>query len=330
MRKIILKTLKYILFLTFGIGIFYYIYKDFDFNTIKQQLNNNFNYWWIIVAMCMTILSHFIRALRWNLVINNDIRSVSLSNSFKSIMSGYFMNLIIPRMGEVTRCATIAKKEKVTFSEALGTVVTERIIDMIMLLSLTLLVILSQTKKLTTFLSQHPDITNRWENITSSNWSIPIGIILISLFGWISYKILISERLKKISIIQNFIQGIISIQKMKNPFLFVIYTIAIWGLYFLMDYVSFFAFDFTNHLSVMAGITVFVFGSYGMVAPVQGGIGPWHFMTVEALALYGIDQSNGLMFALIVHTAITFITFAVGGICTLLITFSKPNSKQIK
>ncbi|MDC1107110.1 lysylphosphatidylglycerol synthase transmembrane domain-containing protein [Prolixibacteraceae bacterium] len=325
MVKIFQNRLKYILFLLIGVGIFYYIYRDFDFKAMKNQLSQNFQYQWVLMAMSMIILSHIIRALRWNIVLNNEHRTVRFRNSFLAVMSAYFMNYVIPRIGEVTRCAGIAKMEKITFSEALGTVVSERIIDIIMLLFLTLIVILAQTAKVIDFIKEQSGI---YEKITMVLLN-PIGILAVVVItialGFFTYKVIVSEKLKKITIVQNFILGVLAIGKIKKPVLFILYTLAIWFLYFAMDYVCFFAFGFTSHLTVMAGMTVFVFGSYGMVAPVQGGMGPWHFMTVEALALYGVGRQEGLIFALIVHTAITIVTIIVGGITSIIVTFRKPH-----
>ncbi|QZT36550.1 flippase-like domain-containing protein [Halosquirtibacter xylanolyticus] len=325
MVKIFQNKLKYILFLLIGAGIFYYIYRDFDFQLLRNHLSQGFKYQWVLMAMGMIILSHVFRALRWNIVLNNNQRTVSFSNSFLAVMSAYFMNYIVPRMGEVTRCAGISKMEKISFSEALGTVVSERIIDMIMLLSLTVVVILAQTSKIIDFIKEQPKIYDKITMIFLNPMGIVAIIAIVAALGFIAYKVIVSERLKKITMVQSFIQGILAIAKIQKPFQFILYTLAIWFLYFAMDYVCFFAFDFTSHLSVMAGMTVFVFGSYGMVAPVQGGMGPWHFMTVEALALYGVGRQEGLIFALVVHSAITLVTIVVGGITSIIVTFKKPH-----
>lgn len=327
MRKIFQNRLKYILFLAIGVATFYYIYRDFDFAVLQEQLSNDFQYRWVILAMFMAIMSHLFRSLRWNLVLDTDTRKVKKMNSFLSVMSSYFMNLIVPRMGEISRCASISKTEKISFTEALGTVISERIIDMIMLMILTLVVVIGQSSKLMDFIHQNPEIGNKITHFILNPFVISVLALLGIASIYLGYKLLKSERLKKIALVQSFFQGVMSIKNIQHPWRFITYTLAIWFLYFAMDYVCFFAFDFSSDLSIMAGITVFIFGSYGMVAPVQGGMGPWHFMTVEALALYNIDKTDGLIFALVVHTAITLITFITGGICALVLPFVTPNEK---
>ena len=102
-------------------------------------------------------------------------------------------------------------------------------------------------------------------------------------------------------IIQNFKEGFISIRNIKQKGWFFFHSAFIWVMYYLMLYVVFFAFDFTSNLNPIAGLTTFVLASFGMVAPVQGGIGAWHFMAKEALALYGIANENGIIFAFVAH-----------------------------
>lgn len=245
-----------------------------------------------------------------------------LLNTFLALMIGYLMNLVFPRMGEISRCGVLARYEKISFTKLVGTVVTERIIDVIMLLLLTLIVIITQFGKIIQFLNNNPEIKSELMAVVSSPWFI-LGIVgLVILIYFFRRKIKHTAAFEKIhEIMQKFSEGLKTIKNMNNKGAFVFHTIFIWLMYYLMLYVVFFAFDFTSHLPAIAGLTTFVLGSYGMVAPVQGGIGAWHFMVIQALFVYGIDKADGSVFAFLAHTSMTAMMIVVGLISFLILPF---------
>ena len=116
-------------------------------------------------------------------------------------------------------------------------------------------------------------------------------------------------------------EGLRTIKNMKHKKAFILHSFFIWLMYYLMLYVVFFSFDFTSHLSAIAGLTTFVLASYGMVAPVQGGIGAWHFMVIQALFVYGIDKQDGVVFAFLAHSAMTGMLIVMGLISLLVLPF---------
>lgn len=243
-------------------------------------------------------------------------------NVFLSVMVGYLMNLIIPRMGEISRCGVLARYEKMSFTKLLGTVVTERITDVIMLLILTIIVVVSQFGKIIQFLQNNPDILAKADHILFSPTLI-IVVVAIVVFVVIFRKNILKsaffEKLKKF--ITNFAEGLKSINKMKNKGWFIFHSVFIWLMYYLMLYVVFFSFSFTSHLLPIAGLTTFVLGSYGMVAPVQGGIGAWHFMVTQSLMVYGVAKSNGLIFAFLAFTSMTALMVVMGLISLMVLPF---------
>ncbi len=249
-------------------------------------------------------------------------RKPKILNTFLAVMVGYLMNLALPRMGEISRCGVLARYEKIPFTKLIGTVVVERLIDVLMLLILLLVVVLTQFGKVLEFLNNNPEVNEKLHRVLFS--PVLIGTIVLFIFiVWISRrKIKESSLMKKIKgFAGQFAEGFQSIQKMDKKGAFIFHSVFIWFLYFVMLYCVFFAFGFTSHLTALSGLTVFVFGSFGMVAPVQGGIGAWHFMVIEALALYGVDRGDGKIFALLAHGSTTAMLIILGLIGMLVLPF---------
>lgn len=248
-------------------------------------------------------------------------------NTFLAVMIGYLMNLVLPRMGEISRCGVLTRYEKISFTKLIGTVVLERLIDVLMLLILLLIVIFTQFRQILEFLKNNPGVQENLEKVIYSPLLI-IGLcVIFAILLIFRNKILQSALVKKLmGFIHQFGEGLRSIRKMKKKGAFIFHSLFIWFLYYLMLYCVFFSFGFTSHLSPLAGLTVFVFGSFGMVAPVQGGIGPWHFMVIEGLALYGVQRIDGQLFALIAHTSTMIMLLVFGLIALLVLPFVNERS----
>lgn len=322
MKQNILKTLKFLSFFLLGILIFWLVYKDQDIHRIKNILANDVNYYWIAFSAVLGILSHYSRTVRWNLIIEPLGHKPRTLNTFLAVMVGYLMNLALPRMGEISRCGVLSRYEKISFTKLVGTVVTERIIDILMMMMLTLLVIITQFGKIIQFLENNPGIQQKLSGIALSFWFLS-GIVLIIVMLYIFRKKIVSSAIfSRIHLtIIKFGEGLKTIKDMRNKWMFILHTLFIWLMYYLMLYVAFFSFDFTSHLSAFAGLTTFVLGSYGMVAPVQGGIGAWHFMVVQSLFVYGVAKSDGVVFAFLAHSAMTVMLIVVGLLSLLALPF---------
>ncbi|NQU85391.1 MAG: flippase-like domain-containing protein, partial [Mariniphaga sp.] len=306
MKKKLFKVLKYLAFFAVGASIFWLIYKDQDITRIKETLANDVNYTWIWVSLFLGLLSHISRSLRWNLMIEPLSHKPRLLNTFLSVMVGYLMNMVLPRMGEISRCGVLSRYEKISFTKLVGTVVTERIVDFIMLLFFTVVVMLTQFGQLLRFLHKNPEIEKNANSIITSPFLIG-GIVIVIIVIIVYRKTLKNTILyKKIDeTLALFKEGFSSIRNMKKKWAFIGHSFFIWLMYYLMLYVVFFSFDFTKDLSPFAGLTTFVLASYGMVAPVQGGIGAWHFMAIEALSIYGVANQDGVIFAFLMHSTTT-------------------------
>ncbi len=322
MKKKAIKALKFIAFLIIGLVIFWLIYKDQDIERIKGILKNDVNYMWIWVSLFFGLLSHISRSIRWNLLIETLGSKPRITNTFLAVMVGYLMNIAFPRMGEISRCGVLSRYENISFTKLIGTVVIERIIDVIMLLLLTLLVIVTQFGHVLRFIHNNPEIEEKINSFIQSPY-LYVGLVVLIILFFVYRKAFKRTKLyQKIEgTINNFKEGLRSFKNIKRKGAFIFHTIFIYLMYYLMFYVVFFCFDFTSHLSLMAGLTSFVLASYGMVAPVQGGIGAWHFMAKEALKLYGIANENGIIFALLNHTAMTAMLIVFGLISFMVLPF---------
>ncbi|HEY3372851.1 MAG TPA: lysylphosphatidylglycerol synthase transmembrane domain-containing protein [Prolixibacteraceae bacterium] len=329
MKQNTLKTLKFLSFFLLGILLFWMVYKDQDINRIKSILSNEVNYFWIILSVFLGLLSHISRTIRWNLMIEPLDHKPRALNTFLAVMIGYLMNLALPRMGEISRCGVLSRYEKIPFTKLIGTVVLERLIDVLVLLLLLMIVIITQFGQVVEFLNNNPEVQDKLGKIMHSPF-LPIGLVLLFLVFWFTrHKIKGSGIVKKlVGLLNQFAEGFKSIRNIKNKGAFIFHSLLIWLLYYLMLYCVFFSFEFTSHLTPLAGLTIFVLGSFGMVAPVQGGIGAWHFMVIEGLALYGIDKADGKVFALVAHGSTTIMLIVFGLISLLALPFINERKER--
>ena len=285
-------------------------------------MRNDVKYSWIAISLVIGLFSHVSLTLRWGLMIEPIGHKPRFITTFLAVMLGYLMNLAVPRMGEISRCGVLSRYEKISFTKLIGTVVAERAVDMVSLLLLLVLVILSQFGHMLNFLHSNPEIEAKVQSILYSPFLIAgfiLAVILILVFRRTLKHTLFYRKLAEV--LENLKEGFISIRSIKKKGWFFFHSVLIWVLYYLMLYVVFFAFDFTSDLNPLAGLTTFVLASFGMVAPVQGGIGAWHFMAKEALSLYGIANQNGIIFAFVAHTSMNGMIIVIGIISMLALPF---------
>lgn len=301
MNKSIQKGLRIFLFLSVGIVILWWLYKDMNAGELLKIMKNDVGYGWIVLSLIMGLLSHVSRTIRWQMLIEPVDKRPGIVNTFLAVMIGYLANLAIPRMGEISRCGVLSKYEKLSFSRLVGTVVTERVLDLIMLLLALGLMISLQYNFFADFVHNNMDLSGL-TGFFSSWW---FGLIILFAAGAIivfRQNILNSQMYFKLKgLWLKFKEGLFSYRSVKNKPLFFFHTFFIFVLYFLMIYVCFFGFPFTRELGPGAGLAVFVLGSFGMVAPVQGGIGPYHFMVISTLLFFGVQAPQAAAFALLVH-----------------------------
>jgi len=326
LKKKFYNTLKYLAFTSLGVLLFWLVYRDQDFSRIWFTLTNNVNYFWVSIAIVLGLLSHLSRTLRWKIALEPLGEKPRTINSFIAVMVSYFMNLLLPRAGELVRCGMLSKYEKISFSKLLGTVVTERIIDVLMMLVLVFVALLLEFDKIMSFANQYPQVSQNITNVLTS--PILWIALLMAIGGVVAYVVISKRKGRKTKIEEIFIsfsQGIKSVLMMRRYKAYIAHTIFIWLMYFLMLYLYILSLDATMHLNIISALTTFVFTSMSMLAPVQGGIGAWHFMAEQALGMYGIESADGKIFALLAHSTTNLLILVCGAICLIIVPFVNKN-----
>jgi uncharacterized protein (TIRG00374 family) len=331
MNKKLLDVLKYMVLLMVAAGLLLYALRGMNVRNIFNQVFSA-NIFWVFVSGLISIIAFVVRAHRWNLLIQPMGYAPSLKNTTYAVMVGYFANLALPRLGEVSRCGALSKAESIPFNKLLGTVIVERIIDVISLLVCILLAAAIEYKRLGNFFQQKVfgPLNEKLQQVTGSPLLLTaVILVLIILLAVLIYLIRKSKGSEsKISkIIKGFIDGLRSVGNLKRPWLFVFQSAFIWVLYYLGVYTALFAFPFSHDLGAGAALFLLVAGGLGMSAPVQSGIGAYHLLVKEGLVLYGVTPENGLAFAFMLH-GLQMILVIILGIVSLFLLFSAGKNKQ--
>ena len=260
------------------------------------------DYFWLFMVVAAFTVSNISRMMRWKMLLAPLGVQMNKLNGFLTIMLGYFANLGLPRSGEFIRAGTLARYEDVEFEKVMGTVVVDRIIDVVSLLIAILLA----------FVFSFSDITAFLDSMDVSFGSIKI-LGVLAVFGLLGLVVLIYFVRKYpdnflVKKLLGFYEGIKSIKGIDKPFWFVFHSVLIWLMYFTMTWVGLYAFEPTAHLGASAGLLIFVVGSLGIVIPTPGGMGTYHALVGACLAMvYGLSQADGFSFANII-----FFTLQIG------------------
>lgn len=313
------KILSSILFFIIGIGLFWLVYRNMDFRELKNSLKQ-IRFGWIFISIGFGLLSHLLRAERWRMLINTMNYRVGITNLFLSVLVLYFTNLIIPRGGEISRCAVISRYEKVPFVKLIGTVFFERLTDFIAFAMIFLILLVWQFDFFKTVLN-YPEFQFSFSSfhirllpavlITVLIFIVIYLILKYRIFNWLILKL---RKLKG-----EFIEGLSVIIHMKGRLRFIVYTFLIFLLWLLMLYAVFFAYPPTDRLSFIVAVITYTFGTLAYLLPIQAGIGSWHFIVISCLFFYGIDKETGMIFALIAHTFTSLIFLIFGPIALALL-----------
>ena len=275
------------------------------------------NKWYLLGMAVVAMISHAIRAHRWKMLLSTTGHRVSFANSLLSLLIGYLVNLAVPRGGEISRCYNLLKLEKTPIEISFGTVVAERIVDVICLVLLIVISFVVEWSKLMAFIDSLP-ISGNESGIVK--WVV-IGLGVVALAAIAVYFFRKSEKFKKI--IQGFKNGLLSVFKLNHPWAFIFWSLAIWVLYFIMSYLVIVAFPETQDLGWGAVLTLFAIGAIAMAAPLPGGAGSYHTLVPLGLVmLYNMDKGDAIAFVFIFHAWQTFIMI-LAGIVSLLISYWK-------
>jgi glycosyltransferase 2 family protein len=269
---------------------------------------------WLLLMAGIAMISHLIRAERWRMLLEPARSPSTLNESFLSLMVGYLVNLVVPRGGEVSRCYNLHQLNKTPIETSLGTVVVERLLDVVCFALILALAFSLQYDKFISFLDSLPLGANEGSNKLMILGILVAALVVASLAGWFAWRNQkIRERLKKI--FDGFRRGLLSIKDVRRPGLFIFYSVFIWILYFIMSYTVMLAFPSTSTLGLGAVLSVFALGSIAMVAPLPGGAGAYHTLVPAGITfLYKIPAPDAIAFVFIFHAWQTFIVVAAGAL----------------
>lgn len=316
MNRKLKRGLQLTLPLLIAVGIFYFLYKDLEKETILSALRET-NVFWLGASLFIGLIGYLLRAWRWKLLIaTREAVSVKTAPVFWALMVGYLINLLVPRAGELARCGAVTRVYPISTGKLIGTVVLERTIDLaFMLLMVALAFMLQGAVFLEIFglLVSIPALSQFVQSYFVLGMVILLGIAVVIYLGYIKFK---NHRLagKIRQFLRQFVSGIETVYQMKNQWGFWAASLLIWFIYFLMMYWIALAMPATDSLSIGSVLMVLVMGSIGMVAPVQGGIGTFHAMVAFILLFYGISEEQGKIFAMVVHASQMLTILVLGGI----------------
>jgi len=327
LKKKVFQFFKIFIFLFIGIfSIWWFLHKlSVEEKREIWEAITQANYWWLLISIFIGALAHYIRALRWILIIEPIGFKPTIKSTFSAVAIGYLGNFLMPRFGEVARCVTMKNQEKVPFTSALGIVVVERIVDMILyaiIFIVGLFLFFKQLQEIATgYLYELFNIFLKKGNI------ILIFLIICVLIVVILY--LFRNKLKDTrgfgfiyTNVKKFISGISSIAKMKKWTLFTFYSIFIWVCYFFMTWICFYALPETSGLGVSAGIAILAFGTIGIIV-IQGGIGVFPLIVAETLVLFGILTTTGYALGWLIWLTQTLTVIIIGIFAFAHLTFKK-------
>jgi uncharacterized protein (TIRG00374 family) len=328
--------LKFIAFLAVGIVLLWFAFRDVDFSKLAADLKEA-HYSWLLLSILFGLFAFISRARRWILLINPLGFNPLLKNSFFALMTGYLANIALPRVGEITRCVALGKKEKIPVDQLIGTVVVERTIDFLSLLLIMIFMIFTSGEKISLFLKESILIPIQQNilsifGVTWILWVILLSVSAIVLFLMIRFK----KSLRKIRffskifvLARGVINGLKTITNLKRKWEFLFHTVFIWINYTLMTWVVVFAIESTSHLTLGDSVFLLVIGGLAMSAPVQSGLGAFHWIISQGLHIVkGIPIEDGLVYALLAHES-QLIFVAIMGTISFFIIFKRHRKDKI-
>ena len=313
LKRSINKVLQIALPILLGAGILLWTYKGFDFERAWQVMGGNMEWSWMLFSFVFATSAHLFRGWRWKLALTPIGEKTTNAHCVYAVFISYAVNLVIPRIGEAWRCGILSRCDRVSFPKALGTVVVERILDAICVLLMVAFTLLIQSDAFAALFNKTgTNIGFFSELFTSTNFYISLVSImaLLILLYFLMRNLSLFTRVK--TVLKKVWQGCMALKHVENLPLYLFYTVGIWGSYFLEFYVTFFCFDFSASLGWMPALVMFVAGSIAVVVPTPNGAGPWHFVVITLMMMYGVSKDDAGIFALLVHGIQTFLLILLG------------------
>ena len=349
-KSILGNIVKIVLPFILGGAILWWMYRGEDLSTISRVLTEEMNWTWMLLSFPFGILAQMFRGWRWkqtmdpiyswkvesgrwkeNSSATENVPRVRTSICIYAVFISYAASLVIPRIGEFSRCAILKRYDGVSFSKALGTVVTERAVDTLIVMLYSGIILLIEMSVFGTFFKKTGTSLDRiLESFSLTGWLVTgvCGIAVLILLHLLLKNFSIYNKVKMT--LSGIWEGVLSLKGVKNLPLYLFFSIGIWVMYFLHYYLTFFCFDFTAHLGIGCALVSFVVANFAVIVPTPNGAGPWHFAIKTMLILYGVADEQALWFVLIVHTVQTLLVIALGIYAWAVLSFTKRQNIVLK
>ncbi|MDR2037087.1 MAG: flippase-like domain-containing protein [Bacteroidales bacterium] len=329
MNRKLVKALQFIFFLLVGLTLLYFAFSGIDLKELMLQIKQA-DYRWVAFSVLFAVLALIFRAYRWRLLLAPMDMRPKVSHIFHAINIGYLANFVFPRIGEITRCGVLNRTDKLPVDRVFGTVIVERIFDMLMAVLMLLLILLLKFDMVGGFITHHifDPVIERIPGKRSIIWIVIIFVLTILAFVLI-WKIFRTQ-LAKITMLRKIkgwltgiFNGIKSIYKMKSFGTFLLLNIIIFAMYFLQTYVMFFSLNVTSSLGLSDALFILVLSTLSFVIPVQGGIGAYHWIVSMGLTIFGLSREDGMVYATISHSTTSLVLIILGSVSLIFVFYSK-------
>ena len=308
-------------------AILWWMYREFRWEDVRQAFASDMSWRWMLLSFPFGIMAQVFRAIRWKQALAPLGEKPRLHTCINAVFISYASSLIVPRVGEMLRCGILRRWERTNFSKGVGTVVTERVIDSTLVMLLALITVACQIPMFMKFFSQTGvSLQGFLGTFTTTGWLVTIlcGILVLCTLGVLVCRLNIFSRTR--AVLTDLKDGLFSVRYVQNPMLFLLNSVGIWVSYYLHFYLTFYCFQYTAQLGPMAALVAFVVGCFAVLVPTPNGAGPWHFAVKTILVLYGVSQTDGAMFVLVVHTIQTLLVVALGLYGTAALSLTKKKA----
>jgi len=324
----LISVLRNLLFLALGVALLWLTFRHQDFSMVWEKVKTA-NPWYIVLCCICSIAALISRSMRWVQLIEPLGYKPRLSTTYHAVMFGYLANMAIPRLGEISRCGALNKSDGVPFEKLIGTVIVERLMDVLMLVICIVLTAVLEFDRLGGFMNEFL-FQPLLEKIGNSSLVLGIFAFVVALAIFITVRVFRMENppamvLKIKKMMGGIAEGLRSVTRIKNKGVFIFHTLFIWFMYFGMSYVCFLALPETAGLGASAALFIMVLGGIGMTAPVQGGIGAYHLLVSNGLLLYGLTETDGIVYATMSHTVSTLLLIILGAASMIALFFFVKN-----
>lgn len=300
------------------------MYRGFRWEDVRQALQSDMSWTWMLLSFPFGISAQVFRALRWKQALAPLGENPRLHTCINAVFVSYGSSLIVPRVGEMLRCGILRRWERTNFSKGVGTVVTERVIDSTLVMLLALITAACQIPVFMNFFAKTGvSLQGFLGTFTTTGYLVTIlsGILILCMVALLVCRLNFFSRTR--AVLTDLKDGLFSVRYVQNPTLFILYSVGIWLSYYLHFYLTFYCFQYTAQLGPMAALVAFVVGCFAVLVPTPNGAGPWHFAVKTVLVLYGVSQTDGAMFVLVVHTIQTLLVVALGLYGTAALALSR-------